>query len=280
MAARSFIFFALAGSIAAAPVGAQIRTVDPNAAMQSDLAPVPASEAGYGTSMSSDRASAPAPAQASRYSQAPAADDQRDPAQDYPADNGSSRDSSDNRRDRDTRDATSGVNGGRAAATSADATYHRDDLISAAEGVFGKGAQGLAKMIEKVLHDQGEPNGYIAGREAGGAFIVGLRYGSGMMHHKVEGNRPVYWTGPSAGFDFGGNGAKTFVLVYNLYDSQDLYKRFPSAEGNVYFVGGFTANYLRRGDVVLIPIHLGVGWRLGASVGYMKFTERSKVMPF
>ncbi|USI74575.1 DUF1134 domain-containing protein [Sphingomonas morindae] len=159
-------------------------------------------------------------------------------------------------------------------------TYQEGDVLDAAEGVFGKGAEGLAKMIERVLRDQGRPTAYIAGREASAAFAVGLRYGSGVLHHKIEGDRPVYWTGPSLGFDIGGNASKTFVLVYNLYDSQDLYHRFPAAEGTAYLIGGFTASYLRRGDVVLIPIRLGVGWRLGANVGYMKFTDKSRWLPF
>lgn len=159
-------------------------------------------------------------------------------------------------------------------------TYQEDDVLGAAEGVFGKGAEGLAHMVERILKDQGRPTAYIAGREASAAFAVGLRYGSGVLHHKVEGDRPVYWTGPSLGFDIGGNAAKTFVLVYNLYDTQDLYHRFPAAEGTAYLVGGFTASYLRRGDIVLIPIRLGVGWRLGANVGYMKFTPESRWLPF
>jgi hypothetical protein len=159
-------------------------------------------------------------------------------------------------------------------------TYKKDDLIGAAEGVFGKGAEGLARIIEDVLKDQGQPNGYIVGREAGGALVVGVRYGSGKLMHKVEGEQDAYWTGPSVGFDAGANAAKTFVLVYNLYDTEDLYKRFPAGEGNAYFVGGFTASYLRRGDVVLIPIRLGVGVRLGANVGYMKFTKKQNWLPF
>ena len=159
-------------------------------------------------------------------------------------------------------------------------TYKKDDLIGAAEGVFGKGARGLGEIIEKILKDQGEPNAYIAGREASGAFVVGLRYGSGTMKHTVEGDRAVYWTGPSLGFDLGGDATKTFVLVYNLYDSQDLYRRYPQVEGRAYFVGGFSATYLRRGNVAIIPVRLGVGVRLGANVGYMKFSEKSKWMPF
>jgi hypothetical protein len=165
-------------------------------------------------------------------------------------------------------------------ATVQTSTYGEDDLIGAAEGVFGKGAEGLAKLIEDLLKEQGEPNGYIVGREAGGAFIVGARYGSGTLHHKVEGTQQVYWTGPSIGFDVGANAANTFVLVYNLYDTEDLYKRFPAGEGQAYFVGGLTASYLRRGDIVLIPIRVGAGLRLGINAGYMKFSKEQKWSPF
>jgi hypothetical protein len=159
-------------------------------------------------------------------------------------------------------------------------TFQKDDLIGAAEGVFGKGAAGLGGIIENILRKQGEPNGYIVGREGGGAFVLGLRYGSGTLKHKVEGEQPVYWTGPSVGFDAGANAGSTFVLVYNLYDTEDLYRRYPSGEGAAYLVGGFNASYLRRGDVVLIPIRLGVGVRLGANVGYMKFSKKQRWLPF
>lgn len=159
-------------------------------------------------------------------------------------------------------------------------TYQQDDLMAAAGGVFGDGAEGLARMIQRILADQGEPNGYIVGREAGGAFIVGLRYGSGTLYHAVEGDRPVYWTGPSVGFDIGANGASTFVLVYNLYDSEELFRRFPAVEGDAYFIGGLTASYLRSGDKVLIPIRLGAGLRLGANVGYMNFSRNRRWLPF
>lgn len=170
---------------------------------------------------------------------------------------------------------------GPVAATGADqATYQEDDLIGAAEGVFGKGAEGLGKLIEDILKKQGRPNGYIVGREGGGAFIVGLRYGSGTLNHKVEGQKPVYWTGPSIGFDAGANAGSTFVLVYNLYDSEDLYRRYPAGEGAAYLVGGFNASYLRRGDIVMIPIRVGGGLRLGANVGYMRFSKKQRWLPF
>lgn len=159
-------------------------------------------------------------------------------------------------------------------------TYQEDDLIAAGSGVFGDGAEGLARMIERILAEQGEPNGYIVGREAGGAFIVGVRYGSGTLHHRLEGQMPVYWTGPSIGFDVGGNAAQTFVLVYNLHDTDELFQRFPAVEGDAYFIGGLTASYMRSGDKVLIPIRLGAGLRLGANVGYMKFSREQDWVPF
>jgi hypothetical protein len=159
-------------------------------------------------------------------------------------------------------------------------TYAEDDLIGAAEGLFGRGAEGLARLIQDILADQGEPNGYIVGREGGGAFVLGVRYGSGTLHHAVEGNMPVYWTGPSVGLDAGANAGNTFVLVYNLYDTEELYERFPAGEGQAYFVGGFTASYVRKGDIVLIPIRVGAGLRLGVNAGYLRFSRNQRWLPF
>lgn len=160
------------------------------------------------------------------------------------------------------------------------ATYHQDDLIGAAEGVFGKGAKGLADMIKDLLAKQGEPNGYIVGREGGGAIVVGVRYGSGTLYHKIEGQKPVYWTGPSIGFDLGANAGNTFVLVYNLHNTEDLFTRFGAGEGQAYLVGGFNVSYLRHDNVVLIPVRMGVGLRLGVNAGYMKFSHKQNWLPF
>lgn len=237
---------ALGVALVAAPASAQVRTVDPNSA-NSDLAPV------GGSPSYSPPPETPAPGPAPGPESAPVAD----PG--VPA----------------APQAQSA-----APANAKSGTYQQEDVLAAAEGVFGKGAEGLAKMIESILRDQGEPNAYVAGREAGGAIGLGLRYGSGTLFHKVEGNQPAYWTGPSLGFDIGANGAKTFMLIYNLYDSNELYKRFPGGEGAIYVVGGFNASYQRRGDIVVIPIRLGVGWRLGANVGYLKFSKESKILPF
>lgn len=246
---------AAALGLSAVPAAAQVTTIDPNTQIDSDIgAPPPPRAATQSAPVD------PGPQDAQATQPAP-----------IPPPNGYDKLAP---TDGQTRVAPLGA---RAQATN---TFQHDDLIGAAEGVFGKGASGLASIIERILKDQGEPNAYIAGREASGALVVGLRYGSGKMFHKVEGERQVYWTGPSIGFDIGGDANKVFVLVYNLYDSQELYKRFPAGEGRVYFVGGFSATYLRRGDVVLIPVRTGVGWRLGVNAGYMKFTEKKKWMPF
>lgn len=205
-----------------------------------DLAPVPTSEAAYGNAPAT-----PAPAPAAEAAPPAAATEAPAPA---------------------------------TASAGAD-TYAEKDVIAAAEGVFGKGAEGAAKLIEKAFKDLGQPNGYIEGREVSGALVLGVRYGSGTLHHKVEGDMPVHWSGPSVGFDVGGDGSKTFTLVYNLNDTEALFRNYPSVEGKLYAIGGFTANYLQRGDIVLVPIKLGVGWRLGVNAGSQCFSKKKRWVP-
>ena len=158
-------------------------------------------------------------------------------------------------------------------------TYAQQDVLAAAEDVFGRGAKGLGEVVERIFRQQGEPNGYIVGREAGGAFVVGVRYGSGTLFHKVEGQLPVFWTGPSVGFDAGADASRTFILVYHLDNTEDLYKRYPAVEGKAFFVGGFGVNYMQRDDVILVPIKLGVGLRLGANAGYYRFSKKLRGLP-
>ena len=228
------------------PVSAQMTSIDPNTAIDSDLdyqAPPPPSQ--------------PAPSQ-NDYDSDLATDQQAYGPVGSAAPNSSTQ------------------NNSGAAAVNASNTYKQDDLIGAAEGVFGKGAQGLAGLIEDVLKKQGEPNAYIVGREASGALGVGLRYGSGTLYHRVEGQKPAYWTGPSIGFDAGANAGNTFILVYNLFDTEDLYKRFGAGEGAAYLIGGFNVSYLRRGDVVLIPIRVGVGARLETGNNRLKEKKKTK----
>jgi hypothetical protein len=159
-------------------------------------------------------------------------------------------------------------------------TYSKQEIKDAVEGFFAGTSQGLADIIEKCFKDLGEPVGYITGGEGGGAFVVGLRYGEGTLHLKNKGQRYLYWQGPSAGFDFGGNLSKSFTLVYGMTKLDQIYKRYPGVDGSVYVVGGFSLNYQRRGPVTLAPIRTGVGLRLGANVGYLDFTKEKTINPF
>lgn len=160
------------------------------------------------------------------------------------------------------------------------AAYEAGEIVAAADKAFGTASEDVAKLIERVFADLGKPNGYIVGREGGGALLVGLRYGKGTLYSKVEGQRTVHWTGPSFGPDVGGDASRSFVLVYNLHDAEDLFRRYPAVEGKAYLVGGVSANYHRRDDVILVPIRLGAGWRLGANVGYLKYTKEGSILPF
>ena len=246
-------------SLSAAPLAAQVETVDPDAAYEAPI----------------DGDLEPATAELPPVDGTAASTVEADPAYETPAAEAGQPQWSEQSAEEAASEAAAGPQ--QEVATT---TYREDDLIGAAEGVFGKGAEGVAKMIRKLLADQGEPNAYIVGREAGGAFVIGARYGSGTLFHKVEGEMPVYWTGPSIGLDAGANAGSTFVLVYNLYDTEELYERFPAAEGQAYAVGGLNASYVRKGDIVLIPIRVGAGLRLGVNAGYMKFSKKQKWLPF
>jgi hypothetical protein len=159
-------------------------------------------------------------------------------------------------------------------------TYKENEALEAAEDFLGKGAKGLAMVIAKAFKDLGEPVAFIRGEEGGGAIGVGLRYGRGELVRKGAKGRKVYWQGPSVGFDIGGNVAKVFVLVYNLSNNEALFQRFPGVEGSAYFVGGVGLNYNQSGEVILAPVRLGIGWRLGVGVGYLHFTKKKSYWPF
>ncbi|MBI1175501.1 MAG: DUF1134 domain-containing protein [Sideroxydans sp.] len=159
-------------------------------------------------------------------------------------------------------------------------TYDQDSIIKDASEFFGQSSEGLAKIVEKAFKEHGRPNGYVKGEEASGAIGVGLRYGDGVLKLKSGGSRKVYWTGPSVGFDFGGNASKVFVLVYHLPSSGKIFQRFPGVDGSFYFVGGAGINYQQRGKIILAPIRLGVGLREGASIGYMHYTRKKTWNPF
>ncbi|MFP3921418.1 MAG: DUF1134 domain-containing protein [Dichotomicrobium sp.] len=161
-----------------------------------------------------------------------------------------------------------------------DEHYTSDEIIDAGHRFFGTVTEGLARVVEYAFSRQGYPNGYILGEEAGGAFVAGLRYGEGMLHTKHLGRHKVFWQGPSVGYDFGGDGSKTMILVYDIQHPAEMYQRFAGVDGSAYFVGGVGITFQRSGEVVLAPIRSGVGLRLGANVGYLKYTREPTWNPF
>jgi hypothetical protein len=159
-------------------------------------------------------------------------------------------------------------------------TFTPDEIIGEGHKFFGTVSRGLAQVVEKAVSRWGQPNGYVLGQEGSGAFVVGLRYGDGTLYTKNAGDRRVFWEGPSIGFDTGGEGARTMMLVYNLPSTDAIYQRFAGIDGSAYFIGGFGMTALTADNVVLVPIRSGVGLRLGANIGYLKFTPKATWNPF
>ncbi|HWL06077.1 MAG TPA: DUF1134 domain-containing protein [Xanthobacteraceae bacterium] len=160
------------------------------------------------------------------------------------------------------------------------ARFSNNEILNQGHQFFGSLSRGLASVVEKATSQWGQPNGYILGQEGSGAFIAGLRYGEGVLYTKNAGDLKVFWQGPSLGFDWGGDGARTMMLVYNLPATGAVYQRFGGIDGSAYLVGGFGMTALTANNIVIVPIRSGVGLRLGASIGYLKFTPQSTWNPF
>lgn len=159
-------------------------------------------------------------------------------------------------------------------------TYSGEEIIDTGSQFFGSVAQGLASLVERAVSQFGLPNAYILGDEASGAIFAGARYGQGTMYTRNRGEHAIYWQGPSVGLDFGGDGSKVMMLVYNLNTVEDVYGRYPGVDGSAYVVGGLGMTVIKYGDVVMVPIRSGVGARLGLNVGYLKFTREPTWNPF
>lgn len=159
-------------------------------------------------------------------------------------------------------------------------TFSAQEILDAGHHFFGATAGGLASVVEHVFSSLGLPNGYILGEEGSGAVIGGLTYGEGTLFTKNVGDHRVFWQGPSLGWDFGGQGSRTMILVYNLDQVPSLYDRFVGVAGSAYVVAGLGFNVMRRGDVLLVPVRTGVGARLGVNIGYLKLTQRPTWNPF
>jgi len=161
-----------------------------------------------------------------------------------------------------------------------DGSYSSREILQAGHGFFGSVSKGLASVVEFAFQQQGRPNGYILGQDAGGAFVAGLRYGEGVLYTKDAGTHRVYWQGPSIGYDAGAEGSKVMVLVYNLSDPEDIHQRFGGVDGSAYLVGGVGLTFLKSGPIIVAPIRSGVGLRFGANIGYLKYTRRPTWNPF
>ena len=159
-------------------------------------------------------------------------------------------------------------------------TYSSREIMQTGHSFFGSVSKGLASVVEYAFKNQGRPNGYILGQEASGAFVAGLRYGEGVLYTRDAGTHRIYWQGPSIGYDAGAEGSKVMILVYNLRDPGDMYQRFGGVDGSAYFVGGVGVTFQKSGDIVVAPIRSGLGLRLGANVGYLKYTPRPTWNPF
>jgi len=158
--------------------------------------------------------------------------------------------------------------------------YGPDELVGEGHRFFGNVSRGLASVIERAVSQWGLPNGYILGEEGSGALVAGLRYGEGTLYTKNAGDLRVFWQGPSLGFDWGGDGARTMTLVYNLPSTRAIYQRFGGIDGSAYIIGGFGMTALTANNIVLVPIRSGIGLRLGANIGYLKFTPQATWNPF
>ena len=160
-----------------------------------------------------------------------------------------------------------------------DLKYSANEITEAGADFFGITTEVMAKGVERIFGDLGQPDAYIKGDEGSGAFVVGVRYGAGFLIRKTREPMRVYWRGPSIGFDAGGNASKTFTLVYNLRDDERLFQRFPGVEGSFYVVAGLGVNYMRSGGVTLAPIRTGVGLRAGVNAHYQVYSERRDWFP-
>lgn len=158
-------------------------------------------------------------------------------------------------------------------------TYSESELVAAISTHLGVTSESAATAIERLFRERGQPVGYITGEEGGGALTIGARFGKGVLWMKDGTSRELFWQGPTIGFDAGGEASKVFTLVYGLNDIDDIYRRFPGVDGSAFLVAGMAVNYQRTNGITLAPVRTGVGLRLGANVGYTRFTEK-RALPF
>ena len=162
----------------------------------------------------------------------------------------------------------------------ASSTYTAQEILDSGHHFFGSTTGGLASVVEQVFASYGMPNGYILGEEGSGAIIGGVTYGEGTLYTKNVGDHAVFWQGPSIGWDFGGQGSRTMILVYNLNSLPSLYQRYAGVAGSAYVIAGLGFTVLKNGPTLLVPVRTGVGARLGVNLGYLKLTSSPTWNPF
>jgi hypothetical protein len=170
--------------------------------------------------------------------------------------------------------------GPRAADAQSNDTYSVQEIVDTGHRFFGQVTEGLASVVEHAVQNYGLPNGYILGQEGAGAVIGGLRFGEGTLHTKNAGQHQIFWQGPSIGFDIGGEGNRTMMLVYNLPSIEAIHDRFAGVAGSAYLVAGVGMTVLGGKGIYVVPIVSGVGARLGVNIGYLKFTPTATWNPF
>ena len=158
--------------------------------------------------------------------------------------------------------------------------FSESALVVEAAKFLGATAESIAEVMDNVFTQYGEPTAVISGEEVGAAVVFGLRYGRGDVLFKNGQSHPIYWRGPSAGIDTGGNASKSFTLVYGTDNIDELYRRIGGVDGSAFYIGGVSVSFLQRDQVVLAPMRVGVGFRAGVSVGYLKFTPEPGWFPF
>ena len=158
--------------------------------------------------------------------------------------------------------------------------FSESNLVMASAKYLGATAESMAEIMDSAFSRYGMPNAVIRGEEVSVAAVIGARYGRGTLIFKDGREFPIFWRGPTAGVDMGATGLKSFALVYNIDEPEQLYQRIPSVDGSLIALGGVAFNYMQRGDIIVAPMRVGVGYQVGVSLGYLKFSDSPGWSPF
>lgn len=158
--------------------------------------------------------------------------------------------------------------------TTDNSSYNETELTTAISNHMGVTAESAASTLERLFKKQGRPVGYITGEEGGGALIFGAKYGEGTLWMKNGQTQKIYWKGPTVGFDAGAELSRVFTLVYDLDNTDDIFRRFPGVDGSAYLVAGMAVHYERANGITLAPVRAGGGLRLGANIGYTSYVRK------